>query len=303
MAWDTNARHIRAALAAARDAGVGILCLPELCITGYGCEDMFFSAGVQQTALDMLQRAACPTRRASSPASACPCFTKARVYNAAAVACDGKLLGLVAKQHLAGDGIHYEPRWFRRWPAGDVGAIEIGGQRISDRRPAVRLRRRADRPRNLPRRLGRRPHRRSARRSAGPTCCSIPAPAISRSPSSRFASGSCWKARGRFASATPTQPAGQRGGPLDLRRRHAHRQRRQDARPRPAVLVCRLAADDGRHRRRQHAPREGREFSDTNRARVAASDGGPIAVEFDYPDWPEPTGSVDRQQRGVSVGR
>ncbi len=54
MAWDTNSRHIRAAMAAARDAGVGILCLPELCITGYGCEDMFFSAGVQATALDML---------------------------------------------------------------------------------------------------------------------------------------------------------------------------------------------------------------------------------------------------------
>src|SRR4029079_286329 len=44
-----------------------------------------------------------------------------------AVACDGKLLGLVAKQHLAGDGIHYEPRWFRRWPAGVVGSTEIGG--------------------------------------------------------------------------------------------------------------------------------------------------------------------------------
>ncbi len=54
MAWETNLRHIRAAIAAARDAGVSILCLPELCITGYGCEDMFFSAGVQRTALEML---------------------------------------------------------------------------------------------------------------------------------------------------------------------------------------------------------------------------------------------------------
>ena len=74
-----------------------------------------------------------------------PVFYEGGVYNAAAVACDGQLLGLVAKQHLAGDGIHYEPRWFRRWPAGVVGSVEIGGQRISDRRPAVRLRRRADR--------------------------------------------------------------------------------------------------------------------------------------------------------------
>ena len=27
-------------------------------------------------------------------------------------------LGFVAKQHLAGDGIHYEPRWFKPWPRG-----------------------------------------------------------------------------------------------------------------------------------------------------------------------------------------
>ena len=96
-----------------------------------------------------------------------PVFHEGALYNAAAVACDGKLLGFVAKQHLAGDGIHYEPRWFRRWPAGDVGTVEIGGQRIPDRRLAVRLRRRADRLRNLPRRLGRRPHRRTTCRSAG----------------------------------------------------------------------------------------------------------------------------------------
>ena len=37
------------------------------------------------------------------------------------------LLGLVAKQHLAGDGIHYEPRWFRRWPAGVVSTIDVAG--------------------------------------------------------------------------------------------------------------------------------------------------------------------------------
>jgi NAD+ synthase (glutamine-hydrolysing) len=46
-----------------------------------------------------------------------------------ALACDGRLLGIVAKQHLAGDGIHYEPRWFGRWPAGGVGSIEVAGQK------------------------------------------------------------------------------------------------------------------------------------------------------------------------------
>jgi NAD+ synthase (glutamine-hydrolysing) len=127
IAWGTNTRHLRAALAAARDAGVGILCLPELCITGYGCEDMFFSAGVQATALEQLQELV----RDTKDLVACfglPVFYEGGLYNAAAVASDGRLIGLVAKQHLAGDGIHYEPRWFRRWPAGVVGSVEIGGQ-------------------------------------------------------------------------------------------------------------------------------------------------------------------------------
>jgi NAD+ synthase (glutamine-hydrolysing) len=127
MAWDTNLRHIRAALTAARNAGVSILCLPELCITGYGCEDMFFSAGVQRTALDFLQQAI-PNTNGLFTCFGLPAFYEGAVYNTVAVVCDGQLLGLVAKQHLAGDGIHYEPRWFRRWPADIVGNIEIGGE-------------------------------------------------------------------------------------------------------------------------------------------------------------------------------
>ena len=107
--------------------GVGILCLPELCITGYGCEDMYFSPGIQATALDMLQELV-PETNGLIACFGLPVFHEGALYNAAALACDGRLLGLVAKQHLAGDGIHYEPRWFRRWAAGVVGSLEIGKQ-------------------------------------------------------------------------------------------------------------------------------------------------------------------------------
>jgi NAD+ synthase (glutamine-hydrolysing) len=129
MAWDTNARHIRAAIAAARDAGAAILCLPELCITGYGCEDMFFSAGIQQEAIERLESLV-PETKGMFTCFGLPVFYEGAVYNTVGVACDGKLLGIVAKQHLAGDGIHYEPRWFRRWPAGVVGNVDIGGREI-----------------------------------------------------------------------------------------------------------------------------------------------------------------------------
>jgi NAD+ synthase (glutamine-hydrolysing) len=125
--WESNARHIRATLAAARDVGAAVLCLPELCITGYGCEDMFFSSGVQQTALEMVAQLV-PETTGLVVGFGLPVFFEGGVYNAVAMSCDGRLLGLVAKQNLAGEGIHYEPRWFRPWPAGSVGTIDVDGQ-------------------------------------------------------------------------------------------------------------------------------------------------------------------------------
>ncbi len=54
MAWRQNAAHIREAIAQAKALGVGILCLPELCISGYGCEDEFHSPGVWRTSWNVL---------------------------------------------------------------------------------------------------------------------------------------------------------------------------------------------------------------------------------------------------------
>src|SRR5258706_10884280 len=53
--WDGNRRRISGAIGAARSAGASILCLPEMCITGYGCEDAFHAPGLQQTALEVLR--------------------------------------------------------------------------------------------------------------------------------------------------------------------------------------------------------------------------------------------------------
>ncbi len=123
--WDGNHRRIAAAIDDARDHGVGLLCLPELCVTGYGCEDMFFSAGVQQTALDQLDALA-PQTEGIAVAVGLPAFHESALYNTAALLADGELLGIVGKQFMASDGLHYEPRWFRRWPEGVVGQIEVG---------------------------------------------------------------------------------------------------------------------------------------------------------------------------------
>jgi NAD+ synthase (glutamine-hydrolysing) len=39
-------------------------------------------------------------------------------------------MGFTLKQHLAGDGIHYEPRWFRKWPTSAVERIELDGREV-----------------------------------------------------------------------------------------------------------------------------------------------------------------------------
>lgn len=124
--WDGNRQRIEAAIDDARDAGVALLCLPELAITGYGCEDMYFSAGVHQAAVRSLMELV-PATTGIAVAVGMPLFYESALYNCAALIADGELLGIVGKQFLASDGIHYEPRWFRRWPAGVVGEIEIDG--------------------------------------------------------------------------------------------------------------------------------------------------------------------------------
>ncbi len=129
FAWDDNLARIRAALDQARAAEATIVCLPELCLTGYGCEDAFFSPGLQEQAFAALERLL-PDTAGLVVSFGLPLYFEQALYNAAALAVDGKLVGFAAKRFLAGDGIHYEPRWFKEWPAGERDDIERGDARF-----------------------------------------------------------------------------------------------------------------------------------------------------------------------------
>ena len=127
--WNGNRDRIVAAIAAARDAGVSILCLPELCVSGYGCEDAFLSPGVQRMAWRVLGEIV-PHTAGIAVAVGLPVRFENGVHDAAAFVADGRVAGLACKQHLAGDGIHYEPRWFRPWPRGRRADLTIDGATI-----------------------------------------------------------------------------------------------------------------------------------------------------------------------------
>src|ERR1700733_790959 len=119
LAWDHNLANIRDAFAAARAAGVTVLCLPELALTGYGCEDTFFMRDVQDRAWELLDEVA-PLSRDMVACVGLPVYHEKALYICAALLVDGDVVALAAKQFLAGDGIHYEPRWFKPYPAGDA---------------------------------------------------------------------------------------------------------------------------------------------------------------------------------------
>jgi len=128
MDWEGNKRRIVAAIRDAKAAGVSLLCLPELCISSYTCEDMFHAVYVHEISAKILMEVL-PESMGITVAISLPVSYRGGVYNAAAVISNGVLLGLAAKQHLPGDGLHYEPRWFKPWPAGERAEIGLLGQR------------------------------------------------------------------------------------------------------------------------------------------------------------------------------
>lgn len=127
--WKGNTERIQRAIAAARATGVRVLCLPELAITGYGCEDAFHAPHVATTAWAYLTEIAGATD-GMIVSVGLPVEHRGTVFDACALIVDGTIAGLVCKRFLAGDGIHYEPRWFKPWPSGVVDLYEAHSLRI-----------------------------------------------------------------------------------------------------------------------------------------------------------------------------
>ncbi len=115
--WDTNTANIITAINKAKDEHVELLCLPELCITGYGCEDMFLVPWVKEQALKELLKIV-PETTNITVAIGLPMKYKNQIYNTVALVSNGVILGFQAKQKLANYGVHYEQRWFTPWTKG-----------------------------------------------------------------------------------------------------------------------------------------------------------------------------------------
>ncbi len=110
--------------------GARILILPELCVTGYTCQDLF----LQQTLLDgaeaALKAIVSHTRGMDMiTAAGCPLRFRGELYNCAVIFKDGNILGAVPKKFLPNYNEFYEKRHFSAAPEGQFD-IELFGQSV-----------------------------------------------------------------------------------------------------------------------------------------------------------------------------
>ena len=127
--WKNNVANILQAIESAKKENVAILNLPELCLTGYGCEDLFLSDWLSEKAWAHLQTIV-PACENITVSIGLPVRINGITYNGACVISNQKILGIVLKQNLARDGVHYEPRWFDAWPANTVKEVAMHGQTV-----------------------------------------------------------------------------------------------------------------------------------------------------------------------------
>ena len=93
--------------------GVKLLCLPELCITGYTCSDLFLQDLLLDAAKSALVYIAKQTADCDIAfAVGLPYKYSSKLYNCAAVINKGKILGIVPKTYIPNYSEFYEARHF-----------------------------------------------------------------------------------------------------------------------------------------------------------------------------------------------
>ena len=108
-----NVQQIESLIAQAEDRGVEILVFPELCITGYTCQDLFKEQLLLDHAEEGVVKLLDFTRKLDVIVIiGLPVVVNGLLYNCAAVLQHGTLLGIVPKFYLPNYGEFYEKRWF-----------------------------------------------------------------------------------------------------------------------------------------------------------------------------------------------
>ena len=118
-----NAQQIIALMKQAEEGHIKVLTLPELCVTGYTCGDLFLQDTLLDGALDALRTIMEATRELEVlTALGMPLRSGNKLYNCAVVIQRGQVVAVVSKTYIPNYGEFYEKRWFTSW----AGAEEHG---------------------------------------------------------------------------------------------------------------------------------------------------------------------------------
>ncbi len=110
---DYNIVQIESLIAQAEGQGVEVMVFPELCLTGYSCQDLFREQLLIDKAEEGLLVLLDFTRKLDVVCIVgLPVQIGSLLYNCAAVIQGGTLLGVVPKTYLPNYGEFYEKRWF-----------------------------------------------------------------------------------------------------------------------------------------------------------------------------------------------
>lgn len=130
-----NTEQIIQCIGLAGKEDVRLLVFPELCISGYTCNDLFLQNILLEGCLEGLEQIRSASRTHDMLiVVGLPFLFNARLYNIAAVIYQGEVLGLVPKQHIPNYSEFYEARHFAPAPAEneavDIPALGTHGRQI-----------------------------------------------------------------------------------------------------------------------------------------------------------------------------
>ncbi len=109
----SNVKEIIALIERAKNEDVSLLVLPELCVTGYTCGDLFHQRTLQLAVIKSIEQIASVTKKTTVTAVVgLPFLHEARLYNVAAICSNGRIQGLVPKTFLPNYGVFCEKRFF-----------------------------------------------------------------------------------------------------------------------------------------------------------------------------------------------
>ena len=125
-----NAAAICARIDQAHRAHAALLVLPELCVTGYTCGDLFLSALLLDAAEEALVNICTHTQNCDPVVVlGVPLRAGGKLYNCAAVLHRGRILGIVPKTWLPNYDVFAEKRCFTSAAAySGPGCVPVGGQ-------------------------------------------------------------------------------------------------------------------------------------------------------------------------------